>query len=481
MRFLPILAITLCSFLAIHSGKTGPIEDARSKAEKLRKAGNSKEAFEVYKSLLMNDANSGKAAAEDLQNAWSALNNLGQVVLMDEFLESVIQQYPQDWRVLARAGSIQLRIPQWGYIIGGEFKRGHHRGGGRQVNSQKRDRVRALSLMEKAMKIAQNDEDKAAVADLYLEFANAIGSNRGRTESWRLQYLTDFNKLPDWDEGRYHGARDVGAPVDAEGKPILYAIPETWEKAANDGERWRYLLTEAAELAPNRAGEIMFRWSSFLRNQFGVERMRQWGFGGFFGGHSPDDGKGNESGTYELHTLKQNETIARLATGIKRLSLPDEHNHIFILKQIAALPDKSSAERATNDLAGIFENRRQYPLAAKYWQESIKKFGPGNNKRKVKSLDQILNNWGRFDGSQSHAAGKKPVLGFVFRNGKRVDLSAYSIDVPTLLDDVKGYLKSNPAKIDNHRMNIGNIGYELVNEKWKKYVGKKVAEWDLRL
>ncbi|MFP6872709.1 MAG: MG2 domain-containing protein [Verrucomicrobiales bacterium] len=481
MKFVPLLVITLCSLLAIPSGKTGPAEDARNKAAKLKKAGNWKESFEAYKGLLINEGNSGKTAAEDLQNAWDSLNRLGQVVLMDEFLESVIQKYPQDWRVLSRAGSLYMRANSWGFIIGGEFKRGHHRGGGKRVNTQQRDRVRALSLMEQAMKAAGDDEDKAAVAGLYLEFANAIGSNRGRSESWRLQYLTDFSKLPDWDEGGYHGARDVGAPVDDDGKPILYSIPESWEKATDDGERWRYLLTEAAELAPTRAGEIMFRWSSFLRNQFGVERMRQWGFGGFFGGHSPDDGRENESGTYELHTLKQNETIARLATGIKRISLPDEHNHIFILKQIAALPDKSSAERATNDLAGIFENRRQYPLAAKYWQESIRKFGPGNNNRKVKSLDQILDNWGRFDGSQSHAAGKKPVLGFVFRNGERVDLSAYSIDVPTLLDDVKGYLKSNPLKIDNHRMNIGNIGYELVNEKWKKYVGKKVAEWDLRL
>ena len=481
MRFFPILAITLCSFLATPSGKTGPAEDARNKAVKLKKDGNWKESFEAYKGLLMDEGNSGKVAAEDLQSAWDSLNRLGQVVLMDEFLESVIKKYPQDWRVLFRAGSLYMRANSWGFIIGGEFKRGHHRGGGKRVNTQQRDRVRALSLMEQAMKAAGDDEDKAAVAGLYLEFANAIGSNRGRSESWRLQYLTDFNKLPDWDEGGYHGARDVGAPVDDDGKPILYAIPESWEKAANDGERWRYLLTEATELAPGRAGEIMLRWSSFLRNQFGVERMRQWGFGGFFGAHSPDDGRENSSGTYELHTLKQSETIARLATGIKRISLPDAHNPIFILKQIAALPDKSFAEQATNDLAGIFENRRQYPLAAKYWQESIRKFGPGNNNRKVKRLDQILDNWGRFDGSQSHAAGKKPVLGFVFRNGEQVDLSAYAIDVPTLLDDVKGYLKGNPVKIDNHRMNIGNIGYQLVNEKWKKYVGKKVAEWDLRL
>jgi uncharacterized protein YfaS (alpha-2-macroglobulin family) len=481
MKLVPLLAITLCSFLAIPAGNAGPVEDARTKASKLKKDGNWKEAFEAYRGLLLGNGNSGNAATEDLQNAWDSLNNLGQPVLVDSFLEGIIEKYPRDWRVLARAGSLYMRSQHWGYVIAGEFKRGHHRGGGKRVNTQQRDRVRALALMERAKKAAGNDENKADVASLYLEFASTISSSRGSSESWRLQYLTDFGVLPDWDDGGYHGSRDVGAPVDAKGKPILYSIPEAWEKAANDGERWRYLLTEAAELAPGRAGEIMRYRSTFLRKQFGVERMRQWGFGGFFGAHSPDDGRENESGTYELHTLKQSETIARLATGIKRITLPDEHNHIFILKQIAALPDKSFAERATNDLAAIFENRRQYPLAAKYWQQSIRKFGPGHNKSKVKRLNQILDNWGRFDGTQSHAAGKNPVLGFVFRNGERVDLSAYAIDVPTLLDDVKDYLKGNPTKIDNQRMNIGNIGSQLVNEKWKKYVGEKVAEWDLRL
>ena len=40
----------------------------------------------------------------------------------------------------------------------------------------------------------------------------------------------------------------------------------------------------------------------------------------------PTTRKEDESGTYALHTLGENETIARLATGIKRFKLPDEFN-----------------------------------------------------------------------------------------------------------------------------------------------------------
>ena len=132
-------------------------------------------------------------------------------------------------------------------------------------------------------------------------------------------------------------------------------------------------------------------------------------------------------------------------------------------------------------MASIFENRRQYPQAAKYWQQSIEKYGPGNNKWKVDRLDQILDNWGRFDGTQTHPAGENPQLGFVFRNGKKVKLEAFTIDVRKLLDDVKDLLKSNPVKMDYQETNIGNLGYRLVNDKMKKYVGEMISEWEQRL
>ena len=43
----------------------------------------------------------------------------------------------------------------------------------------------------------------------------------------------------------------------------------------------------------------------------------------------------DESGPYALATLKDNETIARLANGIKRFTMPDEFNYIKIFQQVA--------------------------------------------------------------------------------------------------------------------------------------------------
>ena len=42
------------------------------------------------------------------------------------------------------------------------------------------------------------------------------------------------------------------------------------------------------------------------------------------------------SGVWAAHELADTETIAKLTTGVKRFTLPDEFNHIAILKAVIA-------------------------------------------------------------------------------------------------------------------------------------------------
>ena len=46
---------------------------------------------------------------------------------------------------------------------------------------------------------------------------------------------------------------------------------------------------------------------------------------------------------------------------------------------------------------------------------------------------------------------------------------------------MKAYLKSNPRKLDWQKLDIGNLGYRLVDQNQKQYVGERVAAWDLDL
>ncbi|HEX3313697.1 MAG TPA: MG2 domain-containing protein, partial [Gemmataceae bacterium] len=262
-------------------------------------------------------------------------------------------------------------------------------------------------------------------------------------------------------------------PVDADGKPIYYSVPKSYADAPNDGERWRWNLQEAAELQPHRLGEVEMIFGNFLWNQFGVQTMTY----GFFG-----EGADDKTGTFALATLKDTETIARLATGIKRFKMPDEQNPLVVFKRVADRDKNIQAEQALTNLATDAENRRQYVKAAEIWQRAIKEYGPGQNNYRQDRLNQIVNNWGRFEpltGMQPNRKGA--TVDFRFRNGNKVSLEAFAIDVPKLLGDVKTYLTGHNGVIDWNQVQVQNIGHRLVELNQQQYITGKVANWDLDL
>jgi len=194
-----------------------------------------------------------------------------------------------------------------------------------------------MQLLQQALPLAAKDDNKSDVSLFYMFFAETLLNHRGVYEAWRLQSLTNLAELPDYDEG-YYGYREYnGAPVDAEGKPVYHTTPKKWDTAETDGQRWRWLLEQTAENNPQMKDQVRMHFAQFMEQLFGVHTMAQGRFGrGFgFGGASDDDTKKNESGTYDLHTLKDEETIAKLASGIKRFKLPDEFNSIKIYQQVA--------------------------------------------------------------------------------------------------------------------------------------------------
>ena len=150
-----------------------------------------------------------------------------------------------------------------------------------------RDRVRALQLYrDAAAKLGgAGGEGESAVeaGQFYFKYATVLLGYRGHAESWRLQTLTDLGELPDYGEP-YYGSRDVGTPVDADGNPVFYPICKSWDEAKNDGERWRWLLTQAAEADGSRAVEAAAQWAGFLQQQFGVQTLQYGGYGSFFTG-----------------------------------------------------------------------------------------------------------------------------------------------------------------------------------------------------
>jgi uncharacterized protein YfaS (alpha-2-macroglobulin family) len=469
------------------------LANLRQKAEKLTRDGNHKEACDRYQKLTLDPEGTPALVGNDLSQAIACLNRLNRTKENDAFREKVINVHSNNWRLLYAAARSYFNEQHYGTIIAGEFQRGPHRGGdGKWVNSFERDRLRALQLMVRAMENGEGGArteagqagktDNPELAEFYLEFARMLMGYSGYGESWRLQYLSDLSQLPDYDEGyRHYGSGDNrAAPVDEGGNPIYHKVPRRWEEATSDGQRWRWMISRAMELSPAHANRGLMELANFFHQQFDVQTMAD--YGSLFDEPEGDSDKKDESGPFAVHTLKENETIARLATGIKRFTLPAEFNFIGIYQKIADGSKESGwGEQALNQLAQIFENRRQYDRAVEFWNLSIKGFGPGHDNWKQKRIDQIVKNWGQFENIGTFPAGKDATIEFRFRNGKKVMLVAQEVNVTKILSDIKDYLKSNPSQLDWNRMNIANIGWMLIQKDQAKYVGKEVANWTLDL
>jgi uncharacterized protein YfaS (alpha-2-macroglobulin family) len=452
----------------------------RKEAQKAYSDGNWKDAYNRYRKLCLEIENDPRTVGSDFSRAWQCLQQLNRLQELDALRDQVIARHQNNWRFLQTAAQSYMNNAHWGYMIAGEFERGSHRGGGKYVNAIQRDRVRALQLMNQALELSAADSEKSKVAYLYLEFARFLQQFRGYHQAWRLQYLTDLSRLPDYEPGYgyEYGRQQTGAPVDAQGSPVFHQTPQSFEAAKTDGERWRYLHMAAVQLDPRLESRVNYEFASFLHQQFGVQTLRE--YGSFFIGRRPrneEDTRKDHSDSYEVHTLSADETIAKLAVGVRRFHLPEEFNYIRLLDSILETPDRGYANYATRLLAQIYENRRQYNRAAGYWQ-LYKRYDKTEANRHI---EQILDNWGVFEPVSTQAAGRQPTVEYRFRNGKRVTFSAHRIRVDRFLEDVKRYIRSNPQRLDWNRININNIGWHIIDQNKSMYIGERVAHWNIPL
>ncbi len=453
-------------------------------ARKLMEDGNYQEALAQFRQLTLEDARAETAEPERLvenyRGALQCYQQLGRLNEIDAYREEAVERHADSYRLLMEAAQSYVDVQHYGYMIAGKFERGDHRGGGQVVHATARDRVRSMQLFRQALNLVEQDgeaQKSEHARTLISNFANAVMYG-GAYEAWRLQTLTNLDELPDYEDGwGYGGSGPRGAPVDASGDPVLYGEPASWDAAASDGERWRWLLAAQTRWQPDRKHEELLRRAAFLHAQFGVQTMADYGW---WFARQTDDADVAKS-MFDLHTLGDDETIARLATGIKRFTLPEEHNPIALYRQVAGNSDKAGNESvgATAALAGIFEDRRQFPKAAELWKE-LQTIRPAETEY-VRRHQQIVGKWGRFEPVVMQRSGRGATLNYRYRNGERVEFTARPVKVRQLLADVKEYIKSNPAQLDWQQLQIEQLGHRLVVEGQEKYVDAEVARWTLDL
>ncbi|MCA9259407.1 MAG: alpha-2-macroglobulin, partial [Planctomycetales bacterium] len=450
----------------------------RKTAQQLQRDGNFREALAQWRTLTLETERPDDAElGEDINAAVECFLRLNQIPAIDSYLETAAELHVERWRALTSIGKQYLRLPHYGVKIAGAIERGPHRGPAQHVQLIERDRALALRHLRKAAEqVPVNDRTTEDAAQTLDSLAAALQFNRHGGAAWRLQLLTDIDELPDAVEGWEGANESIGAPVDEQGAPLLYELPTAWESAESDGQRWRNVLAERTRWNPRRAAQELLDRADFQRSQFGVETLTS--LGGFGRLAASQD---STSDLLTLHTLGDDEALARLAVGVRRFKLNSEFHPIALLQRAVESAGDNTflADSARNRLAEIFENRRQFPRAAAMWKELAERTSHvgGASQRYA----QIVNPWLRLEPAPTQPASEGATLNVRYRNGSRIEFEARPVNVAALLADVKTYLKSRPDRLDWEQMNIDNLGHRLVVQHQDKYVGEPIASWRLDL
>lgn len=429
-----------------------------------------------------------------IELACAALGQLNETAEIDSFLEGAVQAHPEDWRVMAAAAQqYSAAFPQ-GELVDGRFRRGFG-GINLQVDSSERDRVRAMQLYARGMDLLE--KERAAqkttpdeVYDFYCEFARTCLDANDR---WgRLQELTDLENLPEYRQDIGHSFWNAPSypPVDDEGNPIFYDVPESFATAENDGQRLRFLLDQAAASGAPDASGARFLYADFLMEQFGpgsLDVPKQV---------SPDnehDGENSLAVLGSLASLDDDETIARLADGIRRFRFPEGQNPLSIYRDL--MEDSSvgidAQIRAATELGRAYLNRTQYLKAEEVYRSlvdlEIKAGLPEYERVAREELDILTGNYGAFAPTTTKTAGENVSFLWKYRNGKKARFRAQEINVRLFLQDAIAYLRESEKKPPEEwlidKLRIENIGWKLLNDNSlnNKYLSGDVADWSVEL
>jgi uncharacterized protein YfaS (alpha-2-macroglobulin family) len=440
--------------------------EMRKQAEKLETDGNWREAYDLRVKILreVDDDQSGV----DLSRALNSQARLGELVKFDHLLAELTEQKKDNSRFMAvAAGSYLSGQGHYGQILDGKFQRGNG-GRGQYVNVMEQDRIRAMQCFMEALRTVE----RGSVEEVSV--LNGISSalmyaRTGSGNLWRLYLLTDLETAPDFNE-QYDTITSDGAPVGADGELTYIDVPDSWGKAKSDGERWRWTIQEIARVNATQGRAKKLEWWRFCQNHYGVNTLASYGW------WSEPDVK-ERDGILQASSLREGETIARLANGVKRFTLREDYQYIPGLREMMRGDKTGTSSNAGDTLVQIFLNRSQFVAAADTLKEVIKLHGKGHQNARTKLLKQILGNWSSFGTTPTYYAAQPVEIPYTFRNAKEVSLTLSAVKEDLVMQDIIEYLEGNPVEIDHNKVNFSQLGNRLIQGDSKRYFGEELRAW----
>ncbi|MBQ6471917.1 MAG: hypothetical protein IJJ33_08035, partial [Victivallales bacterium] len=382
-------------------------EDWLPEVKRLFSDGKYEQALNCTKQALDRpDALPGQSG-EALLWASLCLDKLRRLNEWDALLERGIARFPANPIFASKVS--RIHVTGWGTLVNDEFRRGENNWP--QVNDTWRDTILRLRLFEQAMpNLGQCPVGWQVV--FYSNFADLL--RQGNALSLLLK--TDLTELPRHGECAPSVAGN-GYPAQKDGEtPLWFGVPSSWESAANDGERWRWLLSKLAALDADGEFAALYRMANFGKTYL-------------------NETSGFDTERYPLESLAENETYVRIGEIIHRVTLPDEYNFLHHYRRMLELhPDQPVHAGA---LAQCHMSRRQYDLALPWW-EVYRKY---DEKRAEYNIRQITDDLCSFEPMPSQPAAHPIRPRLVFRNARSVQFTARQVDVLALAKAACGGVK----------------------------------------
>lgn len=457
-------------------------------ANELYTKGFYQEAYDAFEQQLNTTKYRGEDAALALNGAIASLKELRKLELFDTLIDKVIRIYPNDGAVLNQAAAEYLTITHSGYqsdLPSNAFQRGSNVRIGQYCNTGEYDRLRSLYWSWQAYTLAKKNKNKLNRVNALHNLANALTYNRTPYSTAKLFELSDLGSV----KNQSPCASSTKALDSTLTLENLFNLPDTWQNARSDGERWRFVLHQLSQISDSEHQQADYEWANFLWQHFGVHTLAR---------HFPiGQGKTYERFQQDLQTLGDNQLyILKDNTPIK-IELTPDTQFIRLLKSICHSTKATLAShKAALLLATLYENRQQFENSSTYLKHALATYDekyylqPYNaqpyypqqghpqkhddNQKKIieNKIAQIHRPWGQFIHSESGQ------IELDYRNAEAVTFTLYALDTEGYLNE----LQNNIEHGDNKTYpSFKDIGLEAIQANEKRFIKQQLSTWTSQL
>ena len=444
--------------------KKEPVDVLWARAQQEAEAHNWKDAQSALTALVVHHGSDARALSATQQAMLTAFR-LGEYGDGLGFAEDALLGLgdPLQQARLARVlGNAYLAVPHWGTTRGGEFLRGRA-DQGKQTQTHREDRARAIALLEQARTAWQqadpttDDKLRKERLEAQIDLASAVARFTWFDSAWHYWWYAWGEEADDGladadgdDEfagkgssGRHFGghggwwgaelqrAQPRGLEVAQNGQVLFVPMPESYAAELDDTAKIKFLLAEVERLDqdPHKslaARALMLR-ALLFRTRDGserLERLSQWWWQGTSPYKKQVEGR-------SLHELQDDEVLGLIATHIGVYRVPDDESVPKLLSRLAGqYPDSDEGHKAMLQLGLFHQSRGQYQKALTVFQRALSERPDHKHTVEIQgAIDVIERRDLQFIDGGVQPAGKKAVLKVRSRNLEQVKFRARRIDL----------------------------------------------------